>query len=97
MGQTVQFPQIAQRALARTIRRTHGFNQRAIAVLSALSYAPVLAKEHLAPIMTAENFAAQEAWSALHQLFRGFRLAATETKHLCLQKWEPKSKTWQVY
>jgi hypothetical protein len=38
-------------------------------VLFAVSNAPVLAKGHLAPIMTPENFAAQEAWSALHQLF----------------------------
>jgi hypothetical protein len=54
-------------------------------MLAAVSNAPVLAKEHLAPIMPAENFAAQEAWSALHQLFGGFRLAATETKQLCSQ------------
>src|SRR5215469_6164011 len=54
-------------------------------MLAAVSKAPVLAKEHLAPIMPAENFAAQEAWSALHPLFGGFRLAATETKQLCSQ------------
>src|SRR5215469_1400836 len=54
-------------------------------MLAAVSKAPVLAKEHLAPIMPAENFAAQEAWSALHPLFGSFRLAATETKQLCSQ------------
>jgi hypothetical protein len=33
----------------------------------------MLAEEHLAPMMAAENFAAQEAWSALQQLFGAFR------------------------
>ena len=66
----VQFPQVAQRALPRTIGRTHGFHQRPIAMLSAVSNAPMLAKEHPALIMAAENFAAQEARSALHQVFR---------------------------
>jgi hypothetical protein len=83
MRRPIQLPQITKRALPRPICSTHGLNQRPIAVLFAVSKALVLAKKHLAPIMAAENFGAQEGWSALHQVFHS---AATETKPLRAQK-----------
>ena len=72
---TVQLPQIAKCALPRTVGRTYGLHQRPIAVLYSVSNAPMLAKEHLAPIMAAENFAAQEGRSALKPIFEGFGFA----------------------
>ena len=64
LGRPVQLPQIAPRALPRTICRAHRLDQRPVAVLSAVSNAPVLAKEHLVPTMAAENFGSK--WVGLH-------------------------------
>src|SRR5262249_24626141 len=64
LGRPVQLPQIAPRALPRNICRAHRLDQRPVAVLSAVSNVPVLAKEHLVPTMAAENFGSK--WVGLH-------------------------------
>src|SRR5260370_34595542 len=55
MGRTVQFTEITKRALARTIRRSNGLDQRPVSVLRAIFTPQMLSKKHLERIMSTEN------------------------------------------
>ena len=55
MGRTVQFTEITKRALARTIRRSNGLDQRPVSVLLAIFKPLMLSKKHLVRIMSAET------------------------------------------
>jgi hypothetical protein len=52
LRRTVQFAQITECPLTRTIRRTYGFYQRPVTVLLAVFRSPVRAQKHSCPILS---------------------------------------------